>query len=459
MTAVVVAIGSLIFSPLPVAAAEQPYIWTPNSNGGSRIATSVDGTKLARVYDDYIYTSDDSGQTWRQTSAPRANWEQLDSSADGRTLIAGEWTAYAGNPYVYLSNDGGQTWTQQSSLPSGFVKSVASSTDGKVLIVSIWNYGIYISIDGGTTWTVSSSASKYATAVAASPDGSTLFVASHPGNILISTDCGASWTQTDAPAVHDWESQSIASSTDGTVAIAAQYNGITSSDPGLVYTSHDHGQTWLKASLPLGNWIAVAASADGMKLVVMQEEDDTGAPGSMYISIDSGQTWGQVDAPSANWGGVAMSGDGSRIYAVQNGGMEVGALKSAPVPPAVDPIIAGATTITGMATPGDTVEATFSGGLKARSLVRFNGRFLMAVPQGIVLTTAMSLSLVDISADSGITGVATQAIVQPLTIDRVTPGNQTTDSQLANTGQDGFIVAFLGIALLTGGICILYHKK
>jgi len=77
------------------------------------LASSADGTKLvAGVYEDYIYTSKDSGATWTQTGTQQT-WQAVASSADGKNLVA---AAYEG--YMYTSKDSGATWTQAGTQQS-----------------------------------------------------------------------------------------------------------------------------------------------------------------------------------------------------------------------------------------------------------------------------------------------------------------------------------------------------
>jgi hypothetical protein len=70
----------------------------------------------------------------------------------------------------------------------------------------------------------------------------------------------------------------------------------------------------MATSAPDTNWISVASSADGTKLVAAV------GGGQIYTSVDSGATWTAADAPSTNWQSVASSADGSKMVAVVSGG-------------------------------------------------------------------------------------------------------------------------------------------
>ncbi len=73
---------------------------------------------------------------------------------------------------------------------------------------------------------------------------------------------------------------------------------------GLSWTTNGSSQAWK----------AVAASADGRKLVAA-----VGTSGNLYTSTDYGATWTARYGP-ANWSGVASSGDGNNLVATLNGG-------------------------------------------------------------------------------------------------------------------------------------------
>jgi hypothetical protein len=128
----------------------------------------------------------------------------------------------------------------------------------------------------------------------------------NPGTIYISTDGGANWTRaTNAPNAN-WID--IASSADGKKLLAVA-NG------GNVYSSTDWGNTWTTNNLPLNSsWYACASSANGTKLVVVSQK------AGIYSSTDSGAHWTSNNAPFLIWQAVAMSADGNRMFATAWGG-------------------------------------------------------------------------------------------------------------------------------------------
>ncbi len=317
------------------------------------LASSANGTKLAAaVHGGPIYTSADSGATWAQTTAPSNYWESIASSADGTKLIAAvRWTPGVSNTSlggpIYKSTDAGASWTQ-TSAPTNYWASIASSADGSKLVAAVWGtYGfsnnllggpIYVSADSGATWTRTGAPSNEWASVASSADGTKLVAAAYinvdssnnwrRGSIFISPDAGATWTPTSAPS-NRWAS--VASSADGAKFIALAYSGPDDPWPyGRIYLSADSGTTWTEANLPTNYWVSVSSSNDGRTLVAVGYVSDQvcwvdvmiGPPyqSHIYVSNDSGLTWSETAAPSESWRAVVCSGDGNRLNAAADNG-------------------------------------------------------------------------------------------------------------------------------------------
>jgi hypothetical protein len=129
------------------------------------------------------------------------------------------------------------------------------------------------------------------------------------------------WTQTSAPTTN-WVA--IAASADGTKLVSVVYNPadplLPFADP--VFISTNSGATWVPSGADLGSfgwdWNYISASADGSQLLA--------APflGRLCLSKDSGVTW-TVTGPSPPyivgsydgyfWTGVASSQDGTKLVA------------------------------------------------------------------------------------------------------------------------------------------------
>ena len=127
----------------------------PTNLSWSSVTMSADGSKLAAVslpmfvnnggtlniVLGLVYTSTDSGGTWRSNNVPRGAWVSVASSADGSKLVA---AAEQNGPNIFTSTNFGATW-MSNSVPDNILTSVASSADGSKLVAVTFNGGIYTS--------------------------------------------------------------------------------------------------------------------------------------------------------------------------------------------------------------------------------------------------------------------------------------------------------------------------
>ncbi len=161
--------------------------WASNhmSNVGG-VAMSADGTKIFATAPLNFWRSTDSGTTWMQmTNAPTiyefvSPSEYIASSADGSKLVMCVPNYYTYVPgYIYVSTNSGDTW-KATSAPTNNWNSVASSTDGRILL-AIANFDqldrVYVSTDSGGTWTTNNSPLLGWNGVATSADGGDIFAA------------------------------------------------------------------------------------------------------------------------------------------------------------------------------------------------------------------------------------------------------------------------------------------
>jgi hypothetical protein len=272
------------------------------------VASSADGSKLIIAGYPGLYTSTNSGLTWKSNNAPVQSWGVVASSADGTKLVA--TTGNGVQAPIYTSTDSGATWTPRTV--SRFWSSIASSTNG-IKLVATDDLGtgsggqIYTSTNSGVTWTPYGVNTNWA-AVASSADGNKLVAVVAGGGIWVSSDSGVTWTETSSVAT-DWFA--VCCSADGTIILAAAagvYDGY------LAY-SHDSGGTWFNPKpLQLATWYAVACSADGTKQAAVEYGS------GIWTSSDSGLTWTQTgqNAGGHRWTGVASSADGTKLIAVEH---------------------------------------------------------------------------------------------------------------------------------------------
>ncbi len=258
------------------------------------------------------------------TTAPAARWISVASSADGSRLIA-----VASQGPVYTSPDGGTTWVS-NKVPNLTWKSVASSADGSRLIAGATGNQLFISTNSGVNWssnTAPGNGLDGVQAVASSADGLMLAVGGR--DICISTNGGQAWiTNVFSTSLF----VGICSSADGTKLAAVNGNG----GPAHIYTSSDSGATWtMNTNAPALNWLSIASSADGTKLVASAWISSGIPHGPVYTSSDSGMTWTSNNLQQITWMGIASSADGDTLFAdgaVSSAQGQVWSSQSTPAP-------------------------------------------------------------------------------------------------------------------------------
>jgi hypothetical protein len=254
-------------------------------------------------------------QTWRQTSAPYGSWTSVASSADGSKLVAtGLYIPGCVNGEIYTSKNFGSSWTSNNVSDSPLYY-VGSSADGAKLVAATINGSIYLSTNSGTVWILTTNLPAFnqpGTSIVSSADGSKLIVA-YPEGVFRSVDSGITWIS-NSVTTNNLHWLFLALSADASVVVAAD-------NYGYIYTSTNSGADWIQTSAPLGNWQGIASSADGKRLVAVDQGfgpgwlGNTGNAGPIYISTNAGLTWTSNNMPSQIWIAVASSADGRMLAA------------------------------------------------------------------------------------------------------------------------------------------------
>ncbi len=101
------------------------------------------------------------------------------------------------------------------------------------------------------------------------------------------------------------------------IAVATSADGmkLVATTDQLLYLSADGGATWTPGAVPAQDYDAVTSSSDGAHLMAQ------GGNQQLYISGDSGQTWAAAGVTPHGWVAIASSSDGSRLAAAEYGGV------------------------------------------------------------------------------------------------------------------------------------------
>lgn len=296
-------------------------VWNEKTVASVLIGVSVssDGTKQAvctagGIFNNYIYVSTDTGNTW-SAKGNAGNWSCVAMSADGKVISACNYPGVAG--YIYVSTDTGNTWYQAGTAQN--YTSIAVSSDGSKQTAVADNGYIYVSSDTGKTWNIPASILSYGplnwTSVAMSLNGTRQTAAGrniYQNSIFVSEDSGASWI-------------TYGRIDDNCAGIAMTADGSTQTICGLgtwawanayIYKSLDYGHSWSKKNIAK-DWSGISISADGKTVLASDKNNSNG--GYIYESFDGGNTWSTTSSGAKDWTGVALSADGSKQFATTFG--------------------------------------------------------------------------------------------------------------------------------------------
>ena len=274
---------------------------TTNTSIGTKnwtcISLSASGQyQTAGVANDFIYISNDYGNTWTQT-ASSLNWNRVSISSSGQYQTA---VVYGG--YIYISSDYGNTWTQKASSLNWRGVSISASGQYQTACTDNLNNGyIYTSSDYGNTWKqVSEYGNWYSVTVSASGQYQTAVEGN--GDLFISSDYGNTWTKSPiSNSSYAW--YSVSQSASGQYQTASSNLG--------TYRSFDYGKTWTLVSSLDFSTISISASG--------QYQLATNRSGNLHVrlSSDYGKTWTGISISAS---GISISASGQYITCVVSGG-------------------------------------------------------------------------------------------------------------------------------------------
>jgi photosystem II stability/assembly factor-like uncharacterized protein len=233
-----------------------------------------------------LYTSTDTGQTWRlAVAASRFPVSSIftigvGGGAPGEVYVI--LTALADRG-VYVSTDAGQTWRALLKLPttdpSGLLGVRAPSSDPahqeRLFLWSIAS-GLFESDDGGTTWT------------AASGITGGIFAFSQAGDTLYATGESGLYVSTDGGAHFQLTPTQITFSTVVACALAPTHAyGLTGT---MIYASTDGGQTWRPTATTSQHPGVLAADPDNSTTAYV----GLSYPLGVEETTNAGHSWQQV---------------------------------------------------------------------------------------------------------------------------------------------------------------------
>ncbi len=293
-----------------------------------KIASSYSGSNVASISSDSLYISNDYGASWNLSSFTVEKEENQLCIISGVAMSSdsSKLAVCVNNNYIYTSNNSGQNWTKQISSESKNWIGICSSSDGSKLAAITSQRGssimehtdpveayVSISTDSGVTWAVkTSSGNKKWTDITMSSDGSKIYACCQNDYIYISEDGGDTWTANTQAGQKEWKNISVSS--DGLIMLAVSVN------PCILYSSTDGGATWDEVSCNIWSGCSVSPNGNMMAACV-----DNKSNGYVYTSTD-GINWTCHNELGPKWyDRVALNQTGSKIFVTHhNDNMFVG---------------------------------------------------------------------------------------------------------------------------------------
>ena len=206
--------------------------WRPLGARADAMSLEVTGASIVIAGHEVFQASDDGGLTWapiqsnlpsldihafaRSQLDPRTMWAYVAGGGIWRTTDGGQTftRVYEGDtvalvalavegrdvllgidPFAGLvhSDDDARTWRVLGTPPGTPVASLASTSDGRVIVIGSGE-GLHRSEDGGATWRTLIPAATFL-AVAVSDDGQTVVAVSRLTEVFRSDDGGATWAR------------------------------------------------------------------------------------------------------------------------------------------------------------------------------------------------------------------------------------------------------------------------
>lgn len=279
-------------------------------NNWTAITCNNSGIKLVAGTNDKLYMSSNSGISWILSYNSFMIINSIASSSDGTLIIIGP---YGGG--ILESRNSGNSWQIVSSLNIYTFNSI-TILENNEYIGAVGNSGIYSSFTNSTIQLVSNSETLSVLSVASSSDSINQFAtcqnqqegSSYNGRSYIfkSTDSGATWTQV-LTTISTVFSSIVCSST-GSICIV----GTQSTPPNCgIYISIDTGNNWnFKDNTSNYNINSLSCSTNGNIIAIATDN-------GLYKSINTGNTWTLI--PNTNdtfWSGIVMQETGNIIFAI-----------------------------------------------------------------------------------------------------------------------------------------------
>ena len=225
----------------------------------------------------------------------KKNWQAIKGNWDFSKFIACTGSV----DYIYYSEDTGQTWTP--FLTSGKLswKGLSADRSFKQFAGAAYSHGIYISRDTGKSWKRAADAGLYTWYDVLGNSDFTKFIALpiYSYYVRLSVDSGTTWSN-------------LVGSTTRTkyyLAASEDFTKMLYTTSNYMYRSLDDGMTWTAIGSNR-NWRGVACNWDMSKIIGNVYYN------YFYLSVNSGASWTTIKKTGTGyWMGMAASPDFTRF--------------------------------------------------------------------------------------------------------------------------------------------------
>jgi photosystem II stability/assembly factor-like uncharacterized protein len=264
------------------------------------LSMAPNGSLFGAGFDNGVYRSLDSGQTWEQVQSG-AHIYALHSSSNN--------TVYIGtNQGILRSMDNGTHWIQPTSvLGDDVVMSIHSAPDG--LVFAATSVGLYSSTNQGDTWVLCTNGIPTVYVLAVHVDITGMVLAGTYGRgIFKSIDNGINWSA-NSGGLATSEVLNLISTSGGTIIC---YDGYA------VYRSTDRGASWISTLV-----------MSGMSSMIVNANDTVyiGSGNGMYSSDNDGVSWRNIGPAGigifplgVTRNGVILANTSTGLHRSTNGG-------------------------------------------------------------------------------------------------------------------------------------------
>ena len=228
---------------------------------------------------------------WNRIGGPNIGSVQ-EMISSGSTLIL-----YTFNAGIYTSQDDGLSWQQSTSgLPCNH-SVTAIAEGGGVVYAAINKGGLYVSMDQGRTWENRNSGIEDLTFYSLEVEGGNVYAGNAQGGIYYSDDQGLNWVNR----------------SDGIVTFRAvdilSYKSELYVAGSVVYRSSDKGQSWSLVDIPDLNANGISS------IIVNNDIFYASTEGAVYISNDDMNSWTKKAVDNSGATIVSLSSNGNKVFA------------------------------------------------------------------------------------------------------------------------------------------------